>query len=59
VILALSFALLAIYGGESLGQRLRPNIVRVVYNWAFLFALTAAVDMLLTGKWASLNALLQ
>jgi hypothetical protein len=49
--------LLSIYVGEKLGERLRPQVIRVIYNWAFLLALTAGCDLLLTGQWSSLNML--
>jgi hypothetical protein len=57
VILAVPLALLSIYVGEKLGERLRPQVIRVIYNWAFLLALTAGCDLLLTGQWSSLNML--
>jgi hypothetical protein len=48
-----------VYGGDLLGQRLRPKIIRILYNYAFLFGLTAAVDLLLWGKWVSFVAFLE
>ena len=58
-IVAIPFALLAIEAGERIGERQRYRRMRQLYNWAFLFALTAIVDLLLWSEWVSFTSLLQ
>ena len=55
---AIPLTLLALYAGDLIGQKLRVRSIRVIFNYGVLFTLTAVMDVLIFGEWASLKKLL-